>query len=217
MPPTLLARDIRRQMDHCILTLAADPALPAGRPDVYLSLYWISMTTECGPTPMAGHLAYLWAAGPGGSGSDPIARVLTDSPALATGLASRTNAVRWDLPGAWPEPELARFTRTAADPLAHTWRIEAADGAVIEARWGAFGAPVFATGPTRDGLSEITTVLVAAHEGSVSVDGRVLAGAPFPDPIWTPWFGTEQPSCVMGLGETIHAPVAAGVRGADGQ
>ncbi len=53
MPPTLLARDIRRQMDHCILTLATDPALPAGRPDVYLSLYWISMTTECGPTPLA--------------------------------------------------------------------------------------------------------------------------------------------------------------------
>lgn len=212
MPPTILARDIRRQMDHCILTLAADPSLPRGRPDAYLSLYWISLTTECGPEPLSGYLAYLWAAG--ADDGAPIARVLTDSPVLATGLASRTNAARWELPGAWPEPELAVFTRTAADPLAHVWRMEVADGTVVEARWAELGAPVFATGPTRDGLSEITTVLVSARAGSLTVDGRVLPGAPFPDPIWTPWFGSEQTSCVMGLGETIHAPVAAGTRDA---
>lgn len=208
MPPTILARDIRRQMDHCILTLAVDPSLPAGRPDTYLSLYWISMTTECGPEPLSGHVAYLWAAGVGGGA--PTVRLLTDSLALATGLASRTSVTRWELPGTWPAPELAAFTRTAAHPVAHTWRIEAADGSVIEARWADLGEPVFATGPTRDGLSEITTVLVSARSGCVAIDGRVLPGTPYPDPIWTPWFGAEQTSCVMGLGETIHAPVAAG-------
>ena len=211
MQPTILTRDIRRQMDHCILTLAVDPTLPSGRPDVHLSLFWIAMTTECGPEPLSGHLAYLWAAGLGGG--EPIVRVLTDSLALATGLASRTNATRWELPGTWPDPVLAVFTRTAAAPVTHTWRIETSGGTVVEARWADLGPPIFATGPTRDGLSEITTVLVAARSGTLAIDGRVLPGTPFPDPIWTRWFGEEQTSCVMGLGETIHAPVAAGTRG----
>jgi len=108
------------------------------------------------------------------------------------------------------------FRRTAASPAAHTWRIETTGGSVIEARWADLDAPVFATGPTRDALSEITTVLVSARTGSVTVDGRGLPGVPFPDPIWTPWFGEERTSCVMGLGETIHAPVAAGARGGQG-
>jgi hypothetical protein len=211
MPPTILARDIRRQMDHCILTLAVDPALPAGRPDAYLSLYWISLTTEAGPEPLSGHLAYLWAAGTVGAG--PTCRVLTDAPALAAGLFDRTSAVRWELPGTWPEPTIARFSRTASSPVAHAWRVEGNDGLVIEARWADLGEPVFATGPTRDGQSEITTVLVSARSGSLVVGGEPVPGAPFPDPIWTPWFGTEQTSCVMGLGETIHAPVASGTRG----
>jgi hypothetical protein len=212
MPPTILARDIRRQMDHCILTLAVDPALPAGRPDAYLSLYWISLTTEAGPEPLSGHLAYLWAAGTDGAG--PTCRVLTDTPALAAGLFDRTSALRWELPGTWPAPTLARFSRTASSPVAHTWRVEGDDGLVVEARWADLGEPVFATGPTRDGQSEITTVLVSARSGSLVVGGVAVPGAPFPDPIWTPWFGTAQTSCVMGLGETIHAPVASETRGA---
>jgi hypothetical protein len=212
MPPTILARDIRRQMDHCILTLAVDPALPGGRPDAYLSLYWISLTTEAGPEPLSGHLAYLWAAGTDGAG--PTCRVLTDTPALAAGLFDRTSALRWELPGTWPAPTLARFSRTASSPVAHTWRVEGDDGLVVEARWADLGEPVFATGPTRDGQSEITTVLVSARSGSLVVGGVAVPGAPFPDPIWTPWFGTAQTSCVMGLGETIHAPVASETRGA---
>lgn len=210
MPPTILSRDIRRQMDHCILALAVDPALPAGRPDAYLSLYWIALTTEAGPAPLSGHLAYLWVAGAGGGA--PTCRVLTDSLALASGLAGRTSAVRWELPGAWPEPVRARFSRTASSPVAHTWRIEGDDGLVVEARWADLREPVFATGSTRDGLSEITTVLVSAGSGTLVLDGVAVPGAPFPDPIWTSWFGSEQSSCVMGLGETIHAPVAAGSR-----
>jgi hypothetical protein len=211
MPPTILARRIHREMDHCILALAADPALPAGRPDAYLSLYWIALTTEAGPEPLSGHLAYLWVVGV--DGGAPTCRVLTDSPALATGLADRTSAVRWELPGTWPEPTMARFGRTAASPVAHTWRVEADDGLVLEARWADLGDPVFATGPTRDGRSEITTVLVSAGSGSLVVGGVAVPGLPFPDPIWTPWFGSEQTSCVMGLGETIHAPVATEARG----
>jgi hypothetical protein len=208
MPPTILARDIRRSMDHSILTLAADPGLPAGRPDAYLSLYWIGRTTEVGPLPLAGHLAYLWVAGSDGAG--PTVRVLTDSVPLATGLASRTNAVRWELPGTWPEPVTATFVRTAASPLAHTWRVTADDGLTLEARWQDLGAPVFATGLSRDGESSITTVLVSAGSATLAIDGRAVPGVPFPDPIWTPWFGTGQTSCVLGLGETIHVPIAAG-------
>ena len=208
MPPTILSRDIRRQMDHAIITLAMDPALPDGRPDLYLSLYWIGMTTECGPVALSGHLAYLWAGGV--DGAEPTVRVLTDSVALATGLAARTNLTRWELPGAWPEPTQAVFRRTAAAPLGRTWRVDAADGMVLEARWADLGDPVFATGMSRDGVSAITTVLVSARQASVIIDGRQQPGATFPDPIWTPWFGTEQTSCVLGLGETIHAPLDAG-------
>jgi hypothetical protein len=188
MPPVRLASEIRRVM--------------------YLSLYWIGYTTECGPEPLAGHLAYLWLADDG-TGA-PLARVLTDSAALAAGLFDRTSLTRWELPGAWPDPEAARFTRVAGAPLAHAWRVEAATGMVVEARWEDLGAPVFASGPTRDGSAAITTMLVGARRGAVTVDGRMAAGAPFPDPIWTPWFGSEQPSCVMGLGEIIHVPVADG-------
>ena len=208
MPPTILSRDIRRQMDHSILTLAVHPTLPAGRPDLYLSLYWVGMTTECGPEPLAGHLAYLWASGV--EGADPTARVLTDSVPLATGLAARTNLTRWELPGAWPEPTQAVFTRTAATPLGYTWRVDAADGLILQARWTDLGDPVFATGLSRDGVSTITTVLVSARQAGVTIDGREQPGEPFPDPIWTPWFGAEQTSCVLGLGETIHVPIAAG-------
>jgi hypothetical protein len=207
MPPTVLSRQIRRQMDHCILALSASGRAPdAGEtPSAYLSLYWISMTTECGPEPLAGHLAYLWVAGE--AGAVPTVRVLTDAPALAAGLAPRTSLVRWELPGAWPEPAMATFVRTAASPVAHTWRVTAADGGTLEATWSDLGEPVFATGPTRDGQSAITTVLVSAGRGVLTVDGRPVPGVPFPDPIWTPWFGSEQTSCVMGLGETIHEPI----------
>jgi len=207
MPPSILAREIRRQMDHCILALAgsADPA--DARPDVLLSLYWVGLTTECGPEPLAGHLAYVWAAG--GRGVTPLARVLTDSTPLALGLAARTTPGRWPLVSAWPAPEPATFQRTAASPLGHTWHVSAADGWTLEARWEQLGEPVFATGLTRDGLSAITTVLVSARRATIAIDGRRLPGRPYTDPIWTPWFGAPQTSCVMGLGEVIHAPIMA--------
>jgi hypothetical protein len=201
----MLARQIRRSMDHSILTLATDPDLPDGRPDAYLSLYWIGLTTEAGPEPLCGHLAYLWVAGRDGAG--PTARVLTDAMPLAAGLASRTDAVRWELPGTWPEPTLATFVRTAGSPLAHAWTVTAADGLTLEARWEDLGAPVFATGTSRDEVSQITTVLVSARRAVLRVDGRAVPGVPFPDPIWTPWFGDLQTSCVLGLGETIHVPL----------
>ncbi|MFN8623658.1 MAG: hypothetical protein U0869_23200 [Chloroflexota bacterium] len=211
MPPVRLASAVRRVMDHCILALARDPGLPDGRPDAYLSLYWIALTTECGPAPLAGHLAYLWTADDGAGA--PLARVLTDSVALAAGLADRTSATRWTLPGAWPAAELATFTRVAASPLGHVWRMEAASGLVVEARWEEIGEPVFASGPTHDGSAAISTALVSAARGSIIVDGRAVGGAPFPDPIWTPWFGSEQTSCVMGLGEVVFEPVAAASAG----
>ena len=39
-------------------------------------------------------------------------------------------------------------------------------------------------------------------------NGVSVPGAPFPNPIWHPWFGrTDTGSCVIGLGEVIFEPV----------
>ena len=197
--PTILSTDIRRQMDHYILALA--DGAPADRPHVLVSLYWIPWTTEAG-RPLSGHVAWLWVSGLESAPS--VARVLTDSAALAEVLLRPTRPARWAPADAWPVPEAATFEQSSEGPLAFTWRVTAADGTILEARWADPGPPVFATGQSRDDVSSITTLLVCARAASATLDGRALPGEPYPDPIWTPWFGAEQTSCVIGLGETIH-------------
>lgn len=200
MPPTILSTSIRRQMDHFILAIARDPG--ADRPTAVLSLYWIGYTSELG-APMAGHVAYLWHDG--GEGGRPAARVLTDSPALADGLGDRLRPGRWDLGDAWPAPETATFERRTAVPYGLGWRVTAADGAIVVGDWEDLGDPVYTSGQTRDGASTIATMLVSAGRAMLSIDGRALPGAPYADPIWTPWFGAPQGSCVIGVGETLYA------------
>jgi hypothetical protein len=201
--PTIHARTVLRQMDHYILALKTDPVHEA--PDALVSLYWLGYTVELGD-PASGHVAYVYQAPDPSAGSEPRVRVLTDAPALVTGLGDRLRPGRWPLADPWPEPTPATFERVLLDPYGFVWRVAGADGSRVDARWEEMGEPSFATGPTRDGTSSITTMLIAAGRAMMTLDGAVVAGDPYPDPIWTPWFGSEQTSCVIGLGETLYHP-----------
>jgi hypothetical protein len=50
-------------------------------------------------------------------------------------------------------------------------------------------------------------LLTESMSPSARVNGRSYPGRTFPNKIWTPWFGSERGSCIIGLGETIYEPL----------
>jgi hypothetical protein len=184
-------------MDHFIMALTTDPA--RDRPDTMVSLYWIGYTTELG-APTSGHVAYAWGPGAGGNG---IEAVLTDNLELATTLGAKLRPGQWPLGDPDRPPRPAAFERRMLQPYGFAYRVRS-DGLDIHARWEDLDAPSFASGPTRLRDAWITTLLVEARRPSASFNGRPQPGASFPNPIWTPWFGDQRGSCVIGLGETIY-------------
>lgn len=207
----LQSRRVLRQMDHLIMALTADadavggPAGEPPRPGFLLSLYWIDFTVEVSETPLTGHVAYAWSDG--ADGGDAFEAILTDAPEVARGLGERMR------PGQWPmaDPDRmvrrATFGRRLTQPWGIDYRVTAPDGLMIEARWADLSAPVFGTGPARGGDVTIATVLTESMAPSVRINGRPYPGSSFPNPIWTPWFGGERGSCILGLGETIYEPL----------
>jgi hypothetical protein len=230
-PPTIHSRNVSRQMDHFILALKADRkrrpepgghagtralrAQPAAepprrsdrdheRPDVLVSLYWIGYTVELG-APTSGHVAYVW-----GPGDDGVEAVLTDNLELATSLGPKLRPGQWPLRDPDRPPAMATFERRMLQPYGFGYRIRS-DGLEVDARWEDLDTPSFASGPTRLRDAWITTMLVESLRPSVTFNGVAQPGASFPNPIWTPWFGDERGSCVIGLGETIYETGASGI------
>jgi hypothetical protein len=195
--PTIHSRRVSRQMDHFILALKTDATHE--RPDVLVSLYWIGYTVELGE-PTSGHVAYVWAPG---RGPDSLEAVLTDNPELAAALGPKLRPGQWSLQAADRPARPATFERRMLRPYGVGYRVSA-DGLEIDARWEDLDTPSFASGPTRLKDAWITTMLVESRRPSVLVDGQPQPGSSFPNPIWTPWFGDERGSCIIGLGETIY-------------
>jgi len=180
-------------MDHFILALKTDPA--HDRPDALVSLYWIGYTVELGAT-TSGHVAYVW-------GEHDVEDVLTDNPELAAALGPRLRPGQWPLRDRERPAQPATFERRMLQPYGFAYRVHA-EGLDVDARWEDLDTPSFASGPTRQRDAWITTLLVESLRPSVSFNGQPQPGSSFPNPIWTPWFGDERGSCVIGLGETIY-------------
>ena len=211
----LQSRRVLRQMDHLIMALSADAKAVAaadgtaqpGRPGFLLSLYWYDFTVEVSETPLSGHVAYVWTDG--ADGGDPFEAVLTDRPEIERGLGERMRPGQWPMARPDQSGRPATFERSLLDPWGYDYRITGLDGLLIEARWADLSPPVFGIGPARGGEVTIATMLTESLSPSARVNGRVFPGASFPNPIWTPWFGSERGSCILGLGETIYEPLGA--------
>jgi hypothetical protein len=204
----LRSRRVVRQMDHFIMALGAagsdrGSAAP-DRPGFLLSLYWFDYTIELGEPAQTGHVAYAWSDGAHGGAA--FETVMTDAPELAAGLGERLRPGQWTL----AEPERpagqATFLRRVSQPWGFDFRVTGADGLLIEARWADCSAPAFGIGTARGG-NTIATMLTESMSPSARVNGRSYPGRTFPNPIWTPWFGSERGSCIIGLGETIYEPL----------
>jgi hypothetical protein len=201
--PTIHSRRITRQMDHFILALKTDPA--HDRADVLVSLYWIGYTVELG-APMSGHVAYAWGHA---DGDEPIEDVLTDNPELAEALGPKLRPGQWPLRDPDRPPRAVTFERRMLEPYGFEYRVRS-DSLEIDARWEELDIPSFASGATRLRDAWITTLLVESLRPSATFNGRPQPGSSFPNPIWTPWFGEERGSCMVGLGETIYEAGAEG-------
>ena len=199
--PIIHSRRIRRQMDHFIMALKVDPAME--RPSFFLSLYWIGYSVDAEP----GHLAYLSTSSDRTQPETEV--VLTDSQALFEALGPRLRPGQFRLSDPEGPAGAATFRRSMRRDGAIEFRING-PGIVVEARWAGLDIPIFVSGPTSIGGARITTLLVESREPSAEVNGRPQAGAPFPNPIWRPWFGDERGSCIIGLGETIYEPISEG-------
>jgi hypothetical protein len=207
----LQSRRVLRQMDHFIMALAADGTGPVDataqppRPGFLLSLYWFDYTIELGEPARTGHVAYAWSDGFDGGAA--FETVLTDAPEIAGGLGDRMRPGQWPLADPDRVAKPATFLRRGTQPWGFDFRVTGADGLLIEARWADLSPPVFGTGPARGGGVAIATMLTESMSPSVRVNGRTYPGRRFPNPIWTPWFGSERGSCIIGLGETIYEPL----------
>ena len=207
----LQSRRVVRQMDHMILALSADAEAVAAtdgtpaRPGLMVSLYWFDFTVEVSDTPLSGHVAYVWSDG--ADGGDAFEAVLTDRPEIERGLGARMRPGQWPMERLELAPRQATFQRTVLDPWGFAYRVTGPGGLLIEARWEDLGPPAFGIGPARGGEVTIATMLVESRSPSVRINGREYPGATFPNPIWTPWFGHDTGSCILGLGETIYEPL----------
>jgi hypothetical protein len=197
--PTIHSRRITRQMDHFIMALSTDPA--HDRPDMLVSLYWMGYTVELGSV-TSGHVAYVW-------GEHDVEDVLTDNVDLAVALGPKLRPGQWPLRDPDRQPRPATFERRMLQPYGFEYRVRS-EGLDIDARWEDLDTPSFASGPTRLRDAWITTLLVEALRPTVSFNGRQQHGSSFSNPIWTPWFGDQRGSCVIGLGETIYEVDAEG-------
>lgn len=207
----LQSRRVLRQMDHLIMALSVDADAATGpggeppRPGFLLSLYWIDFTVEVSERPLSGHVAYAWSDG--ADGGTPFEAILTDAPELEHGLGARMRPGQWPLSDPDRPVRRATFRRRQTEPWGYDYTVTTPDGLMIEARWADLAPPVFGVGPARGGDVTIATVLTEAMSPSVRINGRPYPGASFANPIWTPWFGSERGSCILGLGETIYEPL----------
>ena len=84
-----------------------------------------------------------------------------------------------------------------------SWIIEA-DGQRVASTWTVTDPAVIHWGPTPSGTPnmQIFSLLYFTYETELSVDGRVVEGAPYTRDIWRTSIGGDRSSCVFALAET---------------
>lgn len=85
-----------------------------------------------------------------------------------------------------------------------SWVIETARGRV-EVSWGQLHPPLIVQGfsPTFSETADYFTLLCFAEESAIRLDGREIAGRPYPIDAWRRSIGGDHSSCVVALGETM--------------
>ncbi len=184
---------IDRIMDPRVLALREGESTD---PIVSLSWYTYSFTRSGA----VGNLAFWRDA----RDPDRIAlHVLTDSPDLARAMTT-TSAPRADRERfAEVDPMPATFeVGLLVDP--HRCVIESTVG-LMTASWSALEPPIFAVGPAPayPDTCEISSALIEAADAGIEIDGRSIAGSPFPNDVWTAWVGRPLSSALIALGEVL--------------
>ena len=184
---------VRAIFDHLILALTPDGA--PGAPRFLFSHYRFRWADDG----IIGELAFVELERDGG-----LERlILTDAPALAAAQAERL------APKAWPAGDAARTPNVAAfessglvgPVVRETVR---AEGLALDVEWADLAPPIFALGPApRVPSEDIVSVLIEAGTGRATVDGRAVAGAPFPNDAWVAWLGRPLRSGVVAIGEVL--------------
>ena len=183
---------VRAIFDHLILALATDPG--AG-PSFLYSHYSIRWARDG----VVGELAYIQLDRDGRRER----LVVTDEPRSASSAARRFSPAAWDPADARRTPIVARFERSClGGPTVR--ETVTADGLSLTAEWSDLAAPLFAQGPApRVPSEDITSTLLEARSARATLDGRPVAGKPYPNDGWVAWLGRPLSSCVVAIGEVL--------------
>jgi hypothetical protein len=198
MRPPLNPGNVTWAGDHLLLALRT----PGATEDTTLvSLY----RTQYSPAG-AGYTALILSDLAGdGCGDDDLRAIYTDNLALAGWV--RDNLTRRPA-HPFRDPTLsivtARFETIGAVGQTHATTIHAL-GHKIVATWADFETPFYLEAPV--GVIgtdyDIFSLICPARSGTVYIDGRRAAGAPYPNPVWTRSTGQPRSSALVALCEVL--------------
>jgi hypothetical protein len=183
--------------DHFVITLRD----AAGRRSAFLTLYAITYSATLG----AGNVAFLRVDDP----AVDLDVALTDAPEVAARMQERLGRMgQTDVDRDRPPIE-ALFTRHRAGPdgfgFSISWQAH-----TMEARWIDPTLPFWMIAPAPDlkADEDIWALFVEAPRASLTVDGRPIAGEPFPDDVWVAKVGRSLSSAHVALSEVRVTPVS---------
>jgi hypothetical protein len=179
--------------DHLVLAVRDDPA--SEEPVFVLSWYSIAFSAVA----PGGNLAFV---------RSPILPagelVVTDTPALDVAHRERLQPRSWPLNDPARDAIRGTFERSPIRDGTLTARIEAREH-VLEVAWHELGPPIVATGRVGSDVPwDTSTVLIEAGGWSATLDGRQVAGRPFPNHVWDAWFGRPLSSALVAIAEVFR-------------
>jgi hypothetical protein len=179
--------------DHLVLALRE----PGSGEDASFVLSWYSVAYSADAP--GGNLAFLRSsAAPGGEA------ILTDAPGLDQLRRGRLRPRSWPLARPDADAIAATFDRTPIRDGALEAEI-IATGLRVEIAWRRLGPPIVAAGQVgADPPWDSSTVLMEAGAWSVSINGRSIHGAPFPNDVWRPWLDRPLSSALVALAEVFR-------------
>lgn len=187
--------EVDHAMDHIVAGLRTDA--DQDRPAHYFSLFRFSHT----PAGETGHVLFVCDAA---AALGSVITVWTDNPRLVDVCIPRF------APGAWKDHLDAAVTREASFERSGlavasrlSYQIVAGDW-TCELTWSDLAAPIWASGPVPSGLAfRISSLMIEAASFSAVLNGEVVGGEVYPNPVWVPWVGKPLSSALIALSEVI--------------
>jgi len=180
--------------DHLVITLRGDDGLEAA----FLSWYAIAWSAALG----AGNVALFEAPG------DGTAVTLCDDVGLGERMQARLRGMGFDRASIASPPVRAEFVRRPFRAGTFGVRVTG-DGLDLEADWAGASAPFWVDGEGGGfhAAEDIWAAFVEAPEAALTLDGRRLPGAPFPDDVWIGTIGRPLSSAHAAFSEVRVTPV----------